>query len=69
MSEWISVEDSLPNKTGIYRIKGVSGSICRETFEEDSKWFQRSNGTGYFGSCFDWKRATHWMPLPESKKE
>jgi hypothetical protein len=69
MAEWISVSDSLPIKQGRYKIKGWNGSINAKPFEEESVWFMRSNGTGYFGSCFDWKRATHWQTLPDPPEE
>jgi hypothetical protein len=61
MSEWISVKDRLPTKSGLYKIKGDSGSINSEPFEEVSPFILRPNNIGYFGSCFDWKKATHWM--------
>ena len=63
--EWIKVSDSLPDKSGRYKIKGTYGSISPKPFEEVSRFFKRSDGYGYFGSCFDWKQATHWMELPE----
>lgn len=63
MSEWISVEDSLPPKTGQYLTHWPDGEI--ETYD-----FQ--NEIAELG----WKRplsrygiVTHWMPLPAPPKE
>lgn len=66
MNNWISVNDRLPEKSGKYKIKGTTGSINPKPFEEISNYVKRANEYGYWGTCFDWKQATHWQPLPES---
>lgn len=57
MSDWISVEDRLPESEGNYityeKNKPYSGTdfcVC---------WFSKRFG-------FDFSGVTHWMPLPES---
>ena len=66
--EWISVGDRLPTNRGRYKIKGFNDAFRKSTFEEVSTFIIRKNGTHYFNTCFDWKKATHWMPLPEPLK-
>ena len=73
-AEWISVEERLPEVAGraylvwddvqktvkkrfFYRIPP---SIPLETYP-----YRRE----YFGNSADYKRYTHWMPLPEPPKE
>ena len=73
MSEWISVEDRLPNRdckviVCAHKIRG--GFIKKERFITtavfcmtmiDKHYFDfQGNGTGI---------VTHWMPLPEFPKE
>lgn len=65
--DWISVKDHLPEKSGYYWIKGISGSIDAKEFVEKSFFVIRSNGFCYWNTCFDWKRATHWKPMEFTK--
>ena len=60
MSEWISVEDKLPDKPGVYKVKGRRGSIGAHSVVERTHF----NGQSW-ASFFDWDKVTHWMPLPE----
>lgn len=57
MSEWISVKDKMPEKSGIYLVYGnwESGKTAIDT--ADFAVHQ-----GYF-SLWDFT-VTHWMPLP-----
>ena len=70
MSEWISVDDRLPDESGWYLAYQENGNIfCRELLVEKYiappekvgqkhySWIkQRPERYGY---------VTHWMPLPE----
>ena len=60
MSEWISVEDRLPNEEGACLIVHSNGSDCGYYFA-DTKLFD--------ADTYDFPEVTHWMPLPESPKE
>ena len=60
MSEWISVKDRLPEKSGMYIIY-------------NPKWhFENRVFASYFHSLpsmWTYSGVTHWMPLPERPKE
>lgn len=60
MSEWISVEDSLPEEAGLYNVVLDSGIVSARTFNEGVFW----GGMRPIGQS-----VTHWMPLPEPPKE
>ena len=59
-SEWISVEERLPNESGKYICCTTKGTILIERFYQldDGGWFSSHN------FC----TTTHWMPLPEAPK-
>ena len=67
MSEWISVEDRLPEKDGYYicalRDNIVKPYVLRVQFCNDrfiiSEWHEKNTG----------RKVTHWMPLPELPTE
>ena len=54
--EWISVEERLPEKDGLYIIVGRSGT------PHAAHYYTGKNG-------FSNPYATHWMPMPEPPKE
>lgn len=57
MSEWISVEDRLPEKTGRYIVLYENGEIVDKNFWDDEpERFVRVTTAG---------RVTHWIPMPE----
>ena len=70
---WISIEDRLPEKVGIYIVN------C----ESDNGWMQTSFHWDSQNWCFDndmscgealftsagYIKVIHWMPLPESPKK
>lgn len=67
MSEWISVEERLPETAGEYLVvyhpchwDAVSEKVCVgiDTFRGKTAWAKKK-----------YQRVTHWMPLPESPKE
>ena len=59
MSEWISVEDRLPNEEGACLIVHFNGSDCGYYFA-DTKLFD--------SDTYDFPEVTHWMPLPKAPK-
>lgn len=67
MSEWISVEDRLPNKWDeflVWPIPNHDMNIITAIFHPwDKKW----NQDCYNGHSYDdfEPHVTHWMPLPE----
>ena len=63
-SEWISVEERLPEKDGQYLVWVVTPNRgCVE--EVQMEWFR--NCDRYYN--YMWKNHyTHWMPLPEPPK-
>lgn len=67
MSEWISVEERLPETAGEYLVvyhpchwDAVSEKVCVgiDTFRGKTAWAKKK-----------YQRVTHWMLLPESPKE
>jgi hypothetical protein len=75
MSEWISVRDGLPDISCRVKIKGFEDAFNQIPFEEVAHFIKQTlNHKGYFSTCFDWKRATHWAhidplnsPMPSKK--
>jgi len=70
MSEWISVEDRLPDKSKDVLI--VSGKEITVAYLD--QWLEWSLG-GDYECTYDMadcvltnKKPTHWMPLPEPPK-
>ena len=66
-SEWVSVEERLPNDKQIVLFRQKNGFIyCAEYFAGNSlcspSWFIDCD-------CWEAKEVTHWMPLPKSPKE
>ena len=59
-SEWISVDERLPETEGKYLVCTSNGNIGVENF------------INYYGTgkhlCFDTWAVTHWMPLPKAPK-
>jgi uncharacterized protein DUF551 len=59
MSEWIKIEDRLPDKAGYYLIVADwMGVIEKGEFDGKSSWF-------FYYHLFE---PTHWMPLPQPPK-
>ena len=69
MSEWISVENGLPDEQGYYNVVTKTGVVLEAWWFIDAKeWV--------FPNYSDGKEVeehnppvTHWMPLPEPPKE
>ena len=56
-SEWISVDEALPEKDDIYL-------VCLNGLPADFDRFVVIDGEGYF----EHSKVTHWLPIPESPK-
>lgn len=84
MSNWISVNDRLPNKNGKYLCcwKGCIGDIlyisiysfAKNLSKVDRYVFQGKRKSGWYDYDSEWgygeiSNVTHWMPLPELPKE
>ncbi len=69
MSEWISVDERLPEELGKYICYFSDGSIETYDFEglDDGRYGITDVGVG-FEATKDW-HVTHWMPLPEPPKK
>ena len=64
MSEWISVEDRLPDKfCKVLVVWKANG----ETVIDTAFWTDQGFAVSHW--CFMQVRITHWMPLPEAPKE
>ena len=71
-SEWISVDERLPETEGDYLVWN------KERKKIEIRFFYRLPPNypveshpeirEYFGNFADYKRITHWMPLPEAPK-
>ena len=57
-SEWISVEERLPDEQGHFLIVDKEGQMNTAFYTPRFGWF----------SHFRIKNITHWMPLPEAPK-
>ena len=57
-SEWISVDDRLPNKHELVLAYYVSGAIRTDFIASYGEWFE----------VHEYGKPTHWMPLPEAPK-
>ncbi len=57
-SEWISVEERLPEETGKYLVATKNGVVYQTKYYSGGKWGQKDKG----------KNITYWMPLPEAPK-
>lgn len=70
-SNWISVEDRLPERDGKY--------LCRYGFVHEGKirgkkytsiiGYCATNPNSHWLTLFTDMRVTHWMPLPEPPEE
>ena len=61
MSEWISVDDRLPDIIGDYICYDQGGEIAWAFFTSNKRWaYSSCYGEGGF-----YESVTHWMPLPE----
>lgn len=69
MSEWISVKDRLPEKTGKQRgfyLVALSNGVVKELAYEFEHYNNMLFDVGWHETAYP---VTHWMPLPEPPKE
>ena len=71
MSEWISVEDRLPNKEGDYLVFIVDNlGEARMEVMKLFKWATSFNWSEHMNSWWkEYNHITHWQPLPKPPKE
>ena len=71
-SEWISVDERLPETEGFYLVwnKGQKINQVRFFYRLPPNYPVESHPEirEYFGNFADYKWITHWMPLPEVPK-
>lgn len=72
-SEWISVEERLPEKAGCEYLvwDNVQATVKKRYFHRIPLTIPVETYPHireYFGNVSDYKRYTHWMPLPEPPK-
>ena len=65
-SEWISVEDRLPDKSGTYLVIGKRGTPHIAHFYTEIKI--HSTNFDVIPAHFSKRRVRFWMPLPEPPK-
>ena len=56
LSDWISVEDRLPEKLGCYLVHFQSGDL--------TSWSYNDQDTGFNDAIYSQGPITHWQPLP-----
>ena len=64
MSEWISVEDRLPESTDDVRVKTNDNCECM-AWHDSTDWWESSTGL-LVDDDIDGSYVTHWMPLLEA---
>lgn len=62
--QWISVDDRLPEESGMYIVTAKDGHARRVSFV---LWQKRNRTWNLTGARSYW-RITHWMPLPQPAK-
>ena len=73
MSDWISVEDQLPEASGLH-LAGKRVLIFYDTWKEIFIAARVFNSPDYWcwmdeeDDCYAPMSVTHWMPLPEPPK-
>ena len=62
--EWVSVEDRLPEESGMYIVTANDGHAQRVSFVQ---WQKKNRMWNLTGERSYW-RVTHWMPMPHPPK-
>ena len=65
-NEWVSVEDELPARDGVYLVFTTRGSVTTAHFYAEKTF---SDGHRKSANWQGNRNVTHWMPLPKSPKE
>jgi hypothetical protein len=71
MSEWISIKDRLPEKTGYYIVAAEFDGEYPKCMIQTMHFVKVAYGTPV-NMWYDYeisKQITHWMPLPEPPKK
>ena len=71
MSEWISVDDRLPERNAhvlVHYITHTKNSVQSVALHFDSIQWRQLVGGGLMIEKNGVKKVTHWMPLPEPPK-
>lgn len=66
-SEWISVEERLPEHKQLVLGYIVDERIGEQTIAAVECRYQELD-TWYFPPLCEWEKVTHWMPLPKAPK-
>ena len=70
MSEWISVDDRLPEKSGHYMVVHQTTSIRKnKSSSVDTDRYDENENTWEFFKSGIMQEVTHWMPLPKPPRE
>lgn len=67
MSEWISVDDRLPEADGLFLVAS-RGAVLMDYYDSAIARMYCSPIRGFERSEPDLGGVTHWMPLPEPPK-
>ena len=62
--EWVSVNDRLPEESGMYIVTANDGHAQRVSFVQ---WQKKNRMWNLTGARSYW-RVTHWMPMPHPPK-
>ena len=65
VQEWISVEDRLPEESGMYIVTANDGHAQRVSFV---LWQKKNRMWNLTGARSYW-RVTHWTPLPPAPED
>ena len=65
-NEWVSVEDELPARDGVYLVFTMRGSVTTAHFYAEKTF---SDGHRRSANWQGNRKVTHWMPLPEPPEE
>ena len=66
-SEWVSVDERLPDEDGFYLCVVQIGAI--DKIKSVTKVGFENRVTGGYFRLGDWQSVTHWMPLPQPPSE
>lgn len=64
VQEWVSVNDRLPEESGMYIVTANDGHAQRVSFVQ---WQKKNRMWNLTGARSYW-RVTHWQPMPQPPK-
>ena len=65
MTEWIIVEDEMPEDNGIFLCATHAGTILMHHYSVEEGWKSISGKDAVYWNAV----TTHWMPLPEPPED